>query len=161
MSTDLASDFSDLKRPASLFAAARRLLLFGLLAVALLFIVPDSWTGWQAGLMMGLVAGALWAFSWRWKSSENRVVVWLVIYLGGMILCGILYRGLPSWGALVCMYLGFELVLLGLHSRLRAWAAPTLQQNQGEQGVPPQSATHAESRSGRDHPKSESEERPR
>jgi hypothetical protein len=123
MSKDIASGFSKLNRPKSLVGAALRFLLVVLVSVALLFVAPNSWTGWQAGLIFGLISGVLWAVSWRWRGTENRVVAWFVIWTCGMALWGTLYRDIPSLGALACMYVGFEFLLLISHSHLKAWTA--------------------------------------
>ena len=141
MNTDIANDFTELKRPKSLLRAALRFLFFVLAALTLLFVAPNSWVEWQAGLMTGILAAILWAISWRWKSAENRVIVWLLIYLGGMALWGILYSDIPSIGALACMFVGFELVLLIFHSRLRVWGAAICKKNATtEQAVVPNSS---------------------
>lgn len=138
VSKDLASDFYELKRPRTLLGATLRFFVFILVATVLVFIAPNSWSEWQMGLIIGLAAGSLWAISWRWKGAENRVIVWLVIYLGGMALWGFLYGDIPSVGALACMYVGFEFVLLILHSRLRVWTNHiTQRKEEAEQDVTP------------------------
>ena len=122
MRTDLAADFSELKRPKSFIGAALRFLAFCLGAALLYFIAPNSWGEWRMGLSTGLAAGFLWAVSWCWKGNENRVIVWLMVYLGVMAFWGARYRDFPSLGALACMYVGFDFALLVLHSPLKAWS---------------------------------------
>jgi hypothetical protein len=149
MNKDLASEFCELKRPKTGLGATLRFFALILVAAALDFIAPFSWGEWQSGLIIGVVAGLLWAISWRWKGAENRLIVWLVIYLGGMALWGTLHGDVPSLGALACAYVGFEFVLLILHSRLRAWTDPAKRRNEeAKQGFEPQSATRSESDSG-------------
>lgn len=133
MSEDLASDFYELKRPRTFGGATLRFLVFAAIASVILFVSPNSWGKWQTGLIIGLFAGALWATSWRWKGAENRLIVWLVIYLGGMVLWGVLYGDFPSLGALACMYVGFEFVLLILHNHLRKWTNHTARGKEAEQ----------------------------
>ena len=117
-----------------------RFLLFIAFAIVLYLFTPISWSGWNVGLMVGLVAGILWAISWRWEAIENRAVAWLVIYFGGMTFWGILYRDFPSFGALTCVYIGYEFILLILHTRLSNWTASPKQitktQNKPEMATP-------------------------
>lgn len=85
----------------------------------LFFIFPNSWDEWKAGIVVGLSAGMLWAVSWFFHGVESRLIVWLVIYLGGMAFWGIRYHDLPAIGAMTSMYIGFEFILLMFHNRLQ------------------------------------------
>jgi hypothetical protein len=137
MNTDLASDFSELKRPKNLAGAVFRFLLFLVGAAVLYFIAPNAWGEWRVGLIAGIVAGALWGVSWRWKGDVNRLLAWMVIWLGGMAFWGMRYHDIPSLGALASMYVGFELIQLLFHSYHRKWViAANRGSEEAEQAAP-------------------------
>jgi hypothetical protein len=140
MSHNITDDFMEPKRPKSLIGATARFLLFFAITIGLYLFTPISWSGWHVAVIIGIVAGLLWAISWRWEAIENRVVAWLLIYLGGMTVWAIIYRKFPSFGALACMYVGYEFILLLFHTKITAWTAPpsqiTKRQNKSEMATP-------------------------
>lgn len=121
MRKDLASDFRRLKSPGTLAGGLLRFSLFAGGAAGLYLIAPDAWKDWKTGLVAGMIAGTLWAGSWRWKGDENRLIMWLVLHLGGILFCGIRYRDFPPLGVLASMYVGFEFMQLVLRGSLRKW----------------------------------------
>jgi hypothetical protein len=123
MGKDLASDFSRLKRPGTLAAGLLRFSFFAAGAFGLYLIAPQAWSDWKAGLVAGMIAGTLWAVSWRWKGDENRLIMWLILHLGGFLFCGLRYRDFPPLGVLASMYVGFEFMQLVLRGLLRRWAS--------------------------------------
>ncbi len=125
MSKDIESGFYELNLPSTFLGATFRFLVVILIATALFFIAPNSWSGWKIGLVVGLIVGALWAVSWRWEGVENRLIVWLVVYLGGVALWCRHYPAELTLGALTCMYVGGEAVMFILHYQLRKWTQRT------------------------------------
>lgn len=105
--------------------ATLRFLAFILVATVLCFMAPNSWGERMTGLIVGLVAGSRWAVSRRFRGFGNRLVVWLISYLGEMALWAAMYREIPSLGALACMDVGFEFVLLIPRRKLNKWAHPS------------------------------------
>lgn len=137
MNTDLASDFAELKRPKNLAVAILRFLLFLIGAAVLYFIAPNAWGEWRVGLVTGIVAGALWGVSWRWKGDVNRLLAWMIIWLGGMAFWGMRYKDIPSLGALFSMYVGFELIQLLFYYSHRKWIiAANRRSEEAEEAAP-------------------------
>ncbi len=140
MSRDITQGFSKPVRPRSLIAAAVRFVIIAAIAFGLYLFTTISWGGWNVALIIGLITGVLWAVSWCWDPIENRVIAWAVIYLGITISWALICRDMPSFGALVSMYLGYEFIQVLLYNRISAWINTpinvTKKQNKSEMATP-------------------------
>jgi len=112
--------FFELDRPKTLTSALARFAIVSLCVGMFYIIAPNLWAHALSGLFIGFIAGILWAMSWFASGAENRMVVWIFIYIGGMTFWGLYYRDIPSMGAAASMLLGYEFVMLLFHRRLRA-----------------------------------------
>ena len=115
-------------------------MIIAAIAFGLYLFTTISWGGWNVALIIGLITGVLWAVSWRWDPIENRVIAWAVIYLGITISWALICRDMPSFGALVSMYLGYEFIQVLLYNRISAWINTpinvTKKQNKSEMATP-------------------------
>jgi hypothetical protein len=123
MNLKFADEFSKLTLPKTFLRSIMRFSMFLCCILCLYLLAPTIWNEWLVGLILGLVGGFIWVISWRWKGLENRLIVWLIGYLGTMAYICSDYRASSFIGALVCMHLGGEFMMLVFYHRLRAWTA--------------------------------------